>query len=196
METLAEIYEAYRSDPAFDHLRTEGIRLVPGEGATSAARILIVGEAPGAVENTDGRPFVGASGAVLRSLITDVAMLKPEDYFITNTVKYRPPGNRTPEWNEIEASVPYLRREFRAIGSPAVIVAVGAVPYSVFRPTGRRQGVLTVAGEPQALGAPEANRWVVPMIHPAYGLRRREIRPDMETHWGRFGQWFREEYGA
>lgn len=190
--SLAEIYEAYRADPAFDHLRTDGIRLVPGEGARSAARVLIVGEAPGAVENTEGRPFVGASGAVLRSLIADVAMLREKDYFITNTVKYRPPGNRTPDWTEIEASLPYLRAEYRAIGSPKVLVAVGAVAYSAFYANSRRHGVLQVSGKPMPLGP----GWLVPMIHPAYGLRNAKARPRMEDDWDQFGNWFREEYGA
>jgi DNA polymerase len=192
MDSLAEIYDAYREDPGFDHLRTTGIVLVPGEGASSNARVLIVGEAPGATENTAGRPFVGASGSVLRSLIVDVAMLRGKDYFITNTVKYRPPGNRTPTWQEVAHSMPYLRAEFKAIGSPNVIVAVGSTAYGAFRPDPGRPGILTSAGKPQ----PIERGYLVPMIHPAYGLRNKSIRPLMEEHWDRFGHWFREEYGV
>lgn len=191
--SLADIYEAYRLDPAFDHLRTEGIVLVPGEGSTRP-NVFIVGEAPGAVENTERRPFVGASGQVLRSLITDAAELESQDYFITNTVKYRPPGNRTPEWQEVDASVPYLRREYAALGAPAVIIAVGGVAFDALWPQGwaRLGGILKYAGKMQDLGK---GKWLLPMLHPAYGLRNAAVRPTMERHWIDFGLWHREEFG-
>ena len=187
---LADIYDAYRADRRFDHLRTDGIVLVPGEGS-SRPKVLIVGEAPGAMENTYKRPFVGASGLVLRSLINDVAGLRSIDYFITNVVKYRPPGNRTPEWQEVDASLPYLRQEYAALGSPKVMVAVGSVALEALRPAGSSGGILSVAGEPYTL-ANGCALW--PMIHPAYGLRNAKVRPLMEEHWEKFGIWFREEY--
>ncbi len=187
---LPDIYDAYRADHRFDHLRSTGIVLVPGEGS-SRPNVFIVGEAPGAMENTHKRPFVGASGAVLRSLIRDAAGLEERDWFITNVVKYRPPGNRTPEPQEIDASVPYLRREYASLGSPAVIVAVGGVAFSVFRPEGERGGILSRSGEPITLKGGKA-LW--PMIHPAYGLRNSQARPAMEKHWEQFGIWYREEF--
>lgn len=190
MPVLADVYEAYRSDHRFDHLRSEHIVLVPGEGS-SRPKVLIVGEAPGATENTLRRPFVGASGKVIRSLITDVAGLKPEDWFITNVLKYRPPNNRTPTREETDASVPYLRQEYAALGSPAVIVAVGGTALKALAPSNSRIGTLSHAGQPQALGGGKA---LVPMIHPAYGLRNPGVRPNMEKHWAEFGDWFREEF--
>lgn len=189
-EHLEDVYEAYRGDKAFDHLRTEGIVLVPGDGS-SRPRILIVGEAPGAVENTQRKPFVGASGRALRSCITDVAGLTPADYFITNTVKYRPPGNRTPEPAEIQASKPYLRREWSALGRPPVLVAVGGTAWAALRPAEVRSGILGVAGHVHGLPGGVA-LW--PMIHPAYGLRNAKARPLLEQHWQEFGNWFREEF--
>jgi len=193
MPTLAEIYDAYRADHRFDHLRTDGIVLVPGEGS-SRPKVLIVGEAPGAMENTHKRPFVGASGVVLRSLIKDVAGLEPEDYFITNVVKYRPPNNRTPEWQEVDASVPYLRQEYAALGSPAVLVAVGGTAFDALWPKdwARIGGILKYAG--RQLQLPRGGKVLVPMIHPAYGLRNQLVRPEMEKHWDQFGIWFREEF--
>jgi DNA polymerase len=188
--TLPDVYDAYRADHRFDHLRTDSIVLVPGDGSYRP-KVFIVGEAPGAMENTHRKPFVGASGRVLRSLISDAAGLAPEDYFITNVLKYRPPNNRTPDWQEIDASVPYLRQEYAAVGSPAVIVAVGGVALSVFRPPTETRGILACAGEPITLPGGKA---LVPMIHPAYGLRNAEARPRMESHWEQFGIWFREEY--
>lgn len=189
MMSLADVYEAYRSDKAFDHLRTPGIVLVPGEGS-SRPNVFIVGEAPGAMENTHRRPFVGASGAVLRSLITDTAELRPEQYFITNVVKYRPPNNRTPEWHEIDASLPYLRKEYAALGAPAVLVAVGGTALMALRPRGETRGILACAGK--AIQMP-GGKALWPMIHPSYGLRNRNARPLMEEHWNSFGKWMKEE---
>ncbi len=188
-ESLAEIYEEYRADPAFAHLRTRGIVLVPGEGAPRP-KVLIVGEAPGAMENLKKRPFVGASGIVLRSLIDEVAMLQEDEYFITNMVKYRPPGNRTPWPAEIAASLPYLRREYRALGGPAVLVAVGGTAYEAFRPEGVTASITKVAG---SLIGYANGRWLLPMLHPAYGLRNAAVRPKMESDWESFGDWFKKE---
>jgi DNA polymerase len=187
MTSLAEIYDDYRADPAFDHLRTEGIVLVPGEGS-SRPKLFIVGEAPGATENTTKRPFQGASGKVLRSLITDVAQLQPEDYFITNVVKYRPAGNRTPVPYEISRSTPYLRREWASLGRPSVIVAVGGTAKNAFAP--QLPSVTASAGQPWPLRR-TATLW--PMLHPAYGLRNPTIRPQMEQHWEYLGEWLRKE---
>lgn len=190
--TLADVYDAYRADPRFDHLRTDSIVLVPGEGS-SRPNVLIVGEAPGAMENVHKRPFVGASGQVLRSLIKDSAGLEPHDYFITNVVKYRPPNNRTPEPEEVAASLPYLRQEYAALGGPAVLVAVGGVAFDALWPSdwARLGGILKYAGKPQSL---PGGRALWPMIHPAYGLRNRDARPAMEAHWEQFGIWYREEF--
>jgi DNA polymerase len=189
--SLPDVYEAYRGDSVFEHLRTEGIVLVPGEGS-SRPKVFIVGEAPGAMENTKRRPFVGASGQVLRSLITDAAELSPEEYFITNTVKYRPMGNRTPTAEEIAASVPYLRQEYAAVGAPAVIVAVGGTALVALKPKSAKIGTLSHAGEPFGLSG---GKVLWPMIHPAYGLRNAKARPAMELHWMALGKFIRKEIG-
>lgn len=190
MPTLPEIYDAYRGDKAFDHLRTEGIVLVPGEGS-SRPNVFIVGEAPGAMENTHKRPFVGASGQVLRSLITDVAGLEERDYFITNTVKYRPPGNRNPTVQEFNASLPYLRQEFAALSGPAVMIAVGGFAWMALRPSSVSGGIMKVAGNPIVV---PRGRALWPMVHPAYALRNPDFRPTMEKHWTDFGIWYKENF--
>lgn len=191
VRSLPDVYDAYRGDRAFDHLREPtGIVLVPGEGS-SRPNVFIVGEAPGAMENVHKRPFVGASGQVLRSLIKDTAGMEEKDYFITNVLKYRPPNNRTPEPEEVAASLPYLRQEYAALGSPAVIVAVGGTAFNVFRSVAYRSGgVLKWAGKPLHSGSKAL--WA--MIHPSYGLRNRSARPTMEEHWTQFGIWYREEF--
>lgn len=98
---------------------------VPGEGPEDA-RIMLVGEAPGAAEDLAGRPFVGRAGAVLNRAL-DLAGLGRGEMFITNIVKCRPPGNRQPSVGEIGACMPYLRKQIEIIG-PSAICLLGNVP--------------------------------------------------------------------
>jgi DNA polymerase len=87
------------------------------------ARLVFVGEGPGADEDLKGEPFVGRAGEVLNRLITAMG-LKREDVYICNVVKCRPPGNRDPEQDEVAACSPFLLRQLRSI-NPEVIVALG-----------------------------------------------------------------------
>ncbi len=95
---------------------------VPGTGAANA-RLVCVGEAPGATEDETGLPFVGAAGELLTKILAAVDLSR-EEVFITNVVKHRPPGNRNPAPDEIEACSPYLVRQLELI-KPKVIVAFG-----------------------------------------------------------------------
>jgi uracil-DNA glycosylase len=97
---------------------------VPGEGNTSA-ELVCVGEGPGASEDETGRPFVGAAGKLLTSILGAIKLAR-EDVFICNVVKHRPPGNRTPLPDEVSACQPYLARQLELI-RPKVILALGAV---------------------------------------------------------------------
>jgi uracil-DNA glycosylase family 4 len=194
-EGLEDVYEAIREDKAWDHIRTEGIVLVPGEGARRP-NILICGEAPGASENTAKRPFVGASGQVIRSLMVDVAGLDlANEVFITNVVKYRPSGNRTPTPYETSLAVPYLRREWAALGCPRVLVAVGGTAKNALAP--HLPGVLGTAGNGYPLSG---GRMIWPMIHPAFVLRKGNgeegqlWKQRVERDWMAFGDWYRKEY--
>ena len=95
---------------------------VPGEGPLNAD-VMVVGEAPGKNEDLQGRPFVGAAGQLLNKLL-ELAGLKREEVYITNIVKCRPPGNRDPQEDEIQACLPYLLRQIQLI-KPKLIIAVG-----------------------------------------------------------------------
>lgn len=95
---------------------------VPGEGSANAG-LVCVGEGPGATEDETGLPFVGAAGQLLTKILAAVDLSR-EQVFITNVVKHRPPGNRNPAPNEIEACSPYLVRQLELI-KPKVIVAFG-----------------------------------------------------------------------
>lgn len=95
---------------------------VPGEGRVDAI-IMFVGEAPGAKEDEEGRPFVGSAGRLLTALIESIGLSR-EEVYITNIVKCRPPENRDPRPNEIEACSPYLIKQILLI-KPKIIVALG-----------------------------------------------------------------------
>ena len=96
---------------------------VPGEGNPNA-RIMFVGEGPGADEDAQGRPFVGRAGQLLDKVITAMG-LKRNDVFIGNILKCRPPENRDPRADEIINCLPYLQRQIEII-NPEIIVALGA----------------------------------------------------------------------
>ncbi|MBC7224116.1 MAG: uracil-DNA glycosylase, partial [Anaerolineae bacterium] len=86
---------------------------VPGEGPADA-RLMFIGEGPGFHEDRQGRPFVGAAGKLLEELLESIG-LRREEVYITNVVKCRPPGNRDPYPEELEACRPYLDRQIETI---------------------------------------------------------------------------------
>ncbi len=118
LTTIAKAVEACTRCPLYKTANNG----VPGEGAAKA-RLVCVGEAPGANEDATGRPFVGQAGQLLTKILAAVDLTR-EEVFITNVVKHRPPGNRNPAPGEIEACSPYLVRQLELI-KPKVIVAFG-----------------------------------------------------------------------
>lgn len=139
---------------------------VPGAG-NPHAEILFIGEGPGFHENVQGLPFVGAAGQFLDELLAD-AGLKREDVFITNVVKCRPPGNRDPQVEELDACKPYLERQIAAI-NPDVIVTLGRYSMGHFINNGKISGI---HGKPFWSGG----RMIVPMYHPAAALHQPSLR--------------------
>ncbi|HKI96409.1 MAG TPA: uracil-DNA glycosylase, partial [Gemmatimonadales bacterium] len=118
LEQIAELVRAC-TKCSLHASRTHG---VPGEGP-SDARLMVVGEGPGANEDETGRPFVGRAGQLLDEILAAIDCPR-ETVFIANIVKSRPPNNRKPEPLEIEACLPYLYRQIEII-HPAVILAMG-----------------------------------------------------------------------
>ena len=100
---------------------------VPGEGPETA-RVMFVGEAPGAREDESGRPFVGRSGELLNEMMQEIGLSRDE-VFITSILKSRPPKNRTPTKAEINTCRPYLEKQI-AIINPKIVVLLGGVAIS------------------------------------------------------------------
>ncbi|MCC6784027.1 MAG: uracil-DNA glycosylase [Planctomycetes bacterium] len=142
--------------------------VVFGEG-DPRARVVFVGEAPGAREDETGRPFVGAAGQLLTKIIENAMGLTRAAVYIANVNKCRPPNNRNPEPDEVAACLPYLRQQIRAI-RPQVIVALGRVAAHNLLGTSLPMGQLR-GRDLEYEGIPVVATW-----HPAYLLRQPEAK--------------------
>ncbi|MBN1393335.1 MAG: uracil-DNA glycosylase [Sedimentisphaerales bacterium] len=156
---------------------------VPGEGNPNA-RILFVGEGPGADEDAQGRPFVGRAGQLLNKVIAACG-LKREEVFIANIVKCRPPENREPRADEIINCFPYLQRQIEII-NPDVIVALGAPAARTLLNTNKSIGQLRGQFHEYYAGLGKPPIKVMPTYHTAYLLRnyseenRKRVWEDMK----------------
>ncbi len=146
-------------------------KAVPGEGPPDA-EIMFIGEGPGFHENEQGRPFVGAAGNFLEELLSSIGLSR-EKVFITNVVKCRPPGNRDPQLQELQACSSYLERQIRAI-DPKLIVTLGRFSMARFLPNAK---VSQVHGTSSNING----RLIVPMYHPAAALHQPSLRPAVEA---------------
>ena len=137
-------------------------------GAGNAdADLMFIGEAPGAEEDRQGIPFVGRAGQLLNQLLEGIGM-KREDAFIANILKSRPPGNRDPQPDEIEACWPYLERQIHLI-EPRVIATLGN--FATKKITANQTGITRVRGTPQVHSLGGRTVFVFPLLHPAAALR-------------------------
>jgi uracil-DNA glycosylase family 4 len=137
--------------------------IVFGEGDPSSV-LVFVGEGPGYEEDQQGRPFVGAAGQLLTDIIVKGIKLRREDVYICNVVKCRPPNNRNPDPDEINACEPFLIKQLEAI-KPKIIIALGNIAAKTLLKTG--EGITSLRGRWQTYhGIP-----VMPTFHPAYLLR-------------------------
>ncbi len=143
-------------------LHTGRHKLVFGDG-DAAARLLFVGEGPGADEDAQGIPFVGKAGQLLNNMINAMG-LKREQVYIANVVKCRPPANRTPEPDEGNTCSPFLFRQIDVV-RPEVIVALGATAATYL--LGVRQPLAGLRGRVHAFRGSK----LIITYHPAYLLR-------------------------
>jgi DNA polymerase len=148
---------------------------VPGEGPANA-EIMLIGEGPGFHEDQQGRPFVGPSGQFLNELLAS-AGYKREEVFIANVVKCRPPGNRDPLPEEIQACSGYLDRQIALI-NPKVIVTLGRFSMAKWFPG---QKISAIHGKAKKVDG----RTVVAMFHPAAALHQQSLRGAIEEDFRR-----------
>lgn len=186
--------------------RDLGATLVPGEGQAEPS-VFIIGEAPGAQEEIFRKPFIGRSGRVLRDLMltahlatTDWQNIADRTYgvantWLTNVVKFRPPGNRKLSPAEIKAARPYLRTEWTAVGRPRIIIPVGGSALTAV--IGKPAGILRHSGwlHEQKSNVDGQSLYVWPMIHPSFALHIPAMRPLLEKDWLKLGEWLNENQG-
>lgn len=143
-------------------LSKERKNIVFGEGSPEAS-LMFIGEAPGSEEDIQGRPFVGEAGQLLTRLILKMGF-KREEVYIANIVKCRPPSNRDPEEDEIEACFPFLIKQIKII-SPSIIVSLGRISARTLLKT--KISITKLRGRfYEYEGIP-----LMPTFHPAYLLR-------------------------
>jgi len=123
METLSPEFKAQMLWCTRCKLHKTRTNVVIGEGPENAA-VMLIGEAPGQTEDVEGRPFCGKSGTLLREKLNEIGLL--DKSYITNIVKCRPPNNRDPEEDEVQACLPYLKGQIQLI-DPDIIIGVGRI---------------------------------------------------------------------
>jgi len=142
---------------------------VPGQG-NSHARLMLIGEGPGAEEDRQGLAFVGAAGQLLTKMLASISLTR-EEVFIANTVKCRPPGNRVPSPEEVAACLPYLRAQ-AALIRPQVILLLGATALKAVLGADKRitksRGEWTIS----------KGVYILPTFHPAALLRDPDKKRD------------------
>jgi DNA polymerase len=141
-------------------------QVVFGVGDPNAA-LMFVGEGPGEQEDLKGEPFVGRAGKLLTQLIEGIALTR-DDVYIANVVKCRPPGNRDPQPDEIDACAPWLDRQIELI-RPRVIVTLGNFATKLLLST--KDGITKLRGKEFAFTRAGHDATLIPTYHPAAVLR-------------------------
>ena len=165
-EQLIELYHQVKACHACP-LGATRTNAVFGMGHADAD-LMFVGEAPGAEEDRQGKPFVGRAGKLLDQLLAEIGMERGRDAFIANVLKSRPPGNRDPQPDEIAACRPYLERQIQLI-QPRVICTLGNFATKLL--TGSPTGITRCCGRPQEREVAGLPVTIYPLFHPAAALR-------------------------
>tara|TARA_B100000579_G_scaffold351336_1_gene305352 strand:+ start:355 stop:1212 length:858 start_codon:yes stop_codon:yes gene_type:complete len=146
----------------------------------SGSPVMFVGEAPGADEDKEGRPFVGASGRLFDKMLASIGIIRDEVY-LTNTIYWRPPGNRPPTSLEVAQCLPFLQRQIELV-RPDILVPLGGLAAQTLLKVDL--GITLLRGQWHEYALPDKTKILtLPMFHPAYLLRspvhKREAWRDM-----------------
>lgn len=169
MSELTQLYAQIRVCQKCD-LAKGRTNTVPGEGPENA-EIMMIGEAPGFHEDRQGRPFVGAAGNLLDELLATIN-LKRNEIYICNVLKCRPPQNRDPQPDEMDACKPYLDQQIELI-QPKIIITISR--FAMARWFADKK-ISEIHGKPKKFG----NLVVLPMYHPAAALHQPSLRRVLE----------------
>ena len=139
---------------------------------SSEARLMLIGEAPGRDEDLQGKPFVGRAGRLLDLMLTAIGLSESEVY-ITNTVYWRPPGNRTPTPEEVEACAPFLARQIELLAPKILVLLGGAAAKNIL---GVTEGIMRLRGKWLSYPCVVGPITTLATLHPAYLLRNPEAK--------------------
>jgi uracil-DNA glycosylase family 4 len=162
LNQLRDILEAYDGCG----LKFRATQLVYADGNPDA-KIMLIGEAPGAEEDRQGKPFVGRSGQLLDRMLAAIGLDRTQVY-IVNTVPWRPPGNRTPTPEEMELCLPFLHRQVELVAPELVLTLGGPAMQTVFKTSA---GIIKMRGQWQDVTIGTHTVPALPTLHPAYLLR-------------------------
>lgn len=147
-------------------LKLRATQLVFADG-NPEAQIMLIGEAPGAEEDRQGKPFVGKSGQLLDRMLGAIGLDRSKVY-IANTVPWRPPGNRAPTPEEIALCLPFLQRQVELVAPRIVVTLGGPAMQTVFQTTA---GIIKMRGKWSTVSIGAHGVEAIPTLHPAYLLR-------------------------
>ncbi|WP_193336721.1 uracil-DNA glycosylase [Devosia beringensis] len=156
-------------------LKLRATQLVFADG-NPEADIMLIGEAPGAEEDRQGKPFVGKSGQLLDRMLAAIGLDRTKVY-IANTVPWRPPGNRTPTPEEMALCLPFLQRQVELVSPRIVMTLGGPAMQTIFDTT---TGIIKMRGKWATLSIGSHQVEAIPTLHPAYLLRN---APAKEQAW-------------
>jgi len=171
LEQLQALLEAYDGCG----LKLRATQLVFADG-NPEADIMLIGEAPGAEEDRQGKPFVGKSGQLLDRMLAAIGLDRTKVY-IANTVPWRPPGNRTPTPEEMALCLPFLQRQVELVAPRIVMTLGGPAMQTIFDTT---TGIIKMRGKWASLSIGSHAVEAIPTLHPAYLLRN---APAKEQAW-------------
>ena len=138
-----------------------------------ASGLMLIGEAPGAEEDRQGKPFVGASGHLLDNMMAAIGREKDKDYYISNILPWRPPGNRKPTPVEQTLCLPFIKRHIELV-SPKVIILLGGTALSALLDIS--EGITRVRGKWFSYRVGKKTIPAMAMFHPAYLLRQPQLK--------------------
>ena len=131
---------------------------------------MLIGEAPGAEEDKTGKPFVGQAGKLLDKMLNFIGLERKKNFYITNIVFWRPPGNRTPNEQEIKICLPFVKKHIQIIKPQLIILLGNIAAKSILQTT---EGITKIRGKNFFYIDDENNLKIeaIPIFHPAYLLR-------------------------
>lgn len=156
-------------------LKEAALNTVFGDGIPTA-RVMIVGEAPGADEDRQGKPFVGTSGQLLDKAFSCIGLTRRENLYISNMIPWRPPGNRQPTTNELAVCLPLIRHHIALIDPDFLILAGGVATKTLLE---TKEGITRLRGKWHPYNTGKRMIQAMPVYHPAFLLRSPSRKADL-----------------